>query len=525
MQRAIFLLVLLTAAVTLPPFYSKWSESQRLHRIAQLKHQARPVFGEPWDVVLSDLKNDAPPSVIILYTGATASHLEPCGCYQEQSGGLPKRAYVVDQIRQQGFPTLLVDAGNIFDGRKETDMKRAEVNLKAMSEMRYDLAALSQSDLSYSDNYLSQQQAVATFPFLSVPEKVFAEPFVKKNVGQHNIAFVSGAISAHAVSQADIIVALGNSEASNLIDIVIQPDKIETTLYRGKTLYVGCEPEGRTLGLLALWIDSNGELTRHYATQLALTGDVSESEPIRQLLTDFYRDVAGSSTFTPLFAEEDLESDPQNGYVSAGTCQRCHERAYLQWSATRHAFAFQTLLKKQRYFDPDCLSCHTTGLGYPTGFQINDPDTTLKGVQCETCHGPGKQHVGDPKKTNIRSAADTTRCLKCHDATHSPGFAEGVALHAKDVDHSRSPLDLEELLKSRIKRIEKPTLELFVMSHCPFGIQAQEKIIPIVKRFGEKINFKLQFIAKEKGGVSAQDITPFTIYTVTLKWQRTSANF
>ena len=278
------------------------------------------------------------------------------------------------------------------------------------------------------------------------------------------------------------------------------------------TLYLGCPSEGKTLGVLALWMDTNGKLARHNATQLALTGEVSESEPIRQLLTDFYRDVAAENPVqdAPLFAKQLLEQQQENGYASAAACQQCHEQEYLQWSATRHAFAYQTLLKKERYFDAGCVSCHTTGFGYPTGFQIGDQNATLKGVQCETCHGPGKQHVGNPKKSNIRSGADTSLCLQCHDTKHSPGFTEVVALHTKDVDHSRQPMNLEELLTARTARMGKPTLELFVMSYCPYGVQAEEKLIPIVKEFGDKIDFKLQFIAQEKEEPSAQDITPFT---------------
>ena len=481
MKRAIFVLIFLTVVVALPPFYLQWAESQRLNQIQEVKQQARPVFGERLETVLSELKSGEPPSVVILYTGGTQSHLEPCGCYQEQSGGLPRRAYIVEQIRKGGFPTLLVDAGNIFDGKEEIDTKRCKVNLKAMSAMGYDAAALSQTDLSYGDAYLRQQRAVATFPFLVSTKNDFTQPVAIKNIGQHTIAFVADVIQKQAVSQADVVVALGNVEASKHIDVVIQPDEIETMESESRTLYVGSTPEGKTLGFLALWIGSEGELTRHYATQLALTGDVEESESARQLLTDFYHEVSQSSDITPLFAEQHLEQDKQNGYASATACQKCHEQEYLQWSATRHAFAFETLLKKERYFDADCVSCHTTGLGYSTGFQIGDQDSTLKGVQCETCHGPGKQHVGNPKKNNIRSGADTSLCLQCHDTKHSPGFAEVVALHTKDVDHSQSPMNLEELLTSRIARMGKPTLELFVMSYCPFGVQAEEKTHPDCK--------------------------------------------
>ena len=134
-----------------------------------------------------------------------------------------------------------------------------------------------------------------------------------------------------------------------------------------------------------------------------MTGEVDESETICQLLTDFYLSTAEENKThdVPLFADQQLEK--QNGaYISANTCQSCHEQEYLQWSATRHAFAYQTLVKKERYFDPNCVSCHTTGFGYTTGFQIGDQDSILKGAQCETCHGPGKQHAGNPKKTNIR---------------------------------------------------------------------------------------------------------------------------
>ena len=412
-----------------------------------------------------------------------------------------------------GFPTLLVDAGNIFDGKEEIDAKRCEVNLKAMSTMEYDAVALSESDLAYDDAYLHRHRAVATFPFLT-PDAVhndFTQPFVIEQAGQHAIGFLAGEASEEVVSQADVIVALGDLGDPEYIDVVICPDEIETTVSEGGTLYIGCRSEGKTLGVLALWLATNGKLTRHYATELALTGDVNESESIRQLMTDFYQSTAAenSTEGAILFAEQLLEQQQENGYVSATACQRCHQQEYLQWSATRHAFAYQTLLKKERYFDAGCISCHTTGFGYPTGFQIGEQDSTLKGVQCETCHGPGKQHVGNPKKSNIRSSADTSLCLECHDTKHSLGFAEVVALHTKDVDHSRQPMNLEELLTSRIARVGKPTLELFVMSYCPYGVQAEEKLIPIVKEFGDKIDFKLQFIADEKEEPSAQDISPF----------------
>ena len=512
MKRAIFVIIFFTIAVTLTPFYLQWQESRRLKRISEVKQQARPVFGEKLETVLTEFKSGTPPSIIILYTGGTKSHLEPCGCYQEQSGGLSRRAYVIEQIRQQGIQTLLVDAGDIFDGTETIDSKRCQVNLKAMSMMGYDAVALSQNDLAYDDLYLTEHRQYTTFPFLA-QTRTGTQPFLRKKLGDLSVMFLGtmGQRLEHFPT-ADLLIALGIPAEVEYhdIDVVIRPDDIEATESEACTLSVGSKPEGKTLGVLALWLNAAGERTRYHATHIALTGDVSESKSVRQLLSNFYKEVSQAAEHLPLFASQFLETQARNEYVSATACRSCHEQEYLQWSSTRHAFAFETLLKKERYFDPSCVSCHTTGFAYQTGFQIGDETTSLKGVQCETCHGPGKQHIRNPKQSNIRRADDLSLCLECHDTKHSPGFEDIVALHVKDVDHTREPMNLEELLASRVSRMGKPTLELFVMSYCPFSVQAEEKLIPIVKDFGDTIDFKLQFIAQEKEQPSPQDITPFT---------------
>jgi hypothetical protein len=39
----------------------------------------------------------------------------------------------------------------------------------------------------------------------------------------------------------------------------------------------------------------------------------------------------------------------------------------------------------------------------------------------------------------------------------------------------------------------KPTVELFVMSHCPYGTQIEKGIIPAIKALGATVDFKLKF--------------------------------
>ena len=45
-----------------------------------------------------------------------------------------------------------------------------------------------------------------------------------------------------------------------------------------------------------------------------------------------------------------------------------------------------------------------------------------------------------------------------------------------------------------IPKSDKPTVELFVMSHCPFGTQAEKGILPVVNLLGDKIDMEFKFV-------------------------------
>lgn len=62
------------------------------------------------------------------------------------------------------------------------------------------------------------------------------------------------------------------------------------------------------------------------------------------------------------------------------------------------------------------------------------------------------------------------------------------------------PLAVEEEIiddtpsNTNVPKTDKPVVELFVMSHCPYGTQAEKGIIPAVELLGDKIDFKLRFV-------------------------------
>ncbi|MBT7403144.1 hypothetical protein HN777_05145, partial [Candidatus Woesearchaeota archaeon] len=45
-----------------------------------------------------------------------------------------------------------------------------------------------------------------------------------------------------------------------------------------------------------------------------------------------------------------------------------------------------------------------------------------------------------------------------------------------------------------ITKSDKPKVELFVMSHCPFGTQAEKGMIPVAELLGDKIDFDIKFV-------------------------------
>jgi hypothetical protein len=45
-----------------------------------------------------------------------------------------------------------------------------------------------------------------------------------------------------------------------------------------------------------------------------------------------------------------------------------------------------------------------------------------------------------------------------------------------------------------LPKTDKPVVELFVMSHCPYGTQIEKGILPVIELLGKKIDFELKFV-------------------------------
>lgn len=45
-----------------------------------------------------------------------------------------------------------------------------------------------------------------------------------------------------------------------------------------------------------------------------------------------------------------------------------------------------------------------------------------------------------------------------------------------------------------VPKSDKPVVELFVMSHCPYGTQAEKGLLPVLNLLGDKVDFNLRFV-------------------------------
>lgn len=48
--------------------------------------------------------------------------------------------------------------------------------------------------------------------------------------------------------------------------------------------------------------------------------------------------------------------------------------------------------------------------------------------------------------------------------------------------------------QAEVPKSDKPNVELFVMSYCPYGTQIEKGILPVLSALGDKIDFKLKFV-------------------------------
>ena len=95
--------------------------------------------------------------VLVLHTADGYGYFDDCGCRADSTGGLAKRAWVVDSLRRESDrPILLVDAGDFTGGESAYGAALGRVMVQAMQLMDYDAFTLGEWDFNQGPAYVRQ---------------------------------------------------------------------------------------------------------------------------------------------------------------------------------------------------------------------------------------------------------------------------------------------------------------------------------------------------------------------------------
>ncbi len=462
----------------------------------------------------------------ILHTGDTRSFLEVCGCADEQLGGIARRAALIEKQRAAGEPFLLVDAGGFVDGEEELDHLRVKTYARAMVQLGYGALNLAGSDFGFGAEFITQLAHQTGLPLVSTNLRqalAGVAPHLLRPLGgwQVGILGVGPPQSDHFVDpvaalagpitqlrgQVDYLLLLSDLSpvdnetlATRFPELDLIVSRQHTARRESRPALVGSASQGTRLGRVRLEAGPAGRPVLASAEELPVSASLPEVAAMVELITAFQDSVArspGAQTAAPSpFAAYPLEANPGHTYAGQAACRPCHPQEHTQWLGTSHAHAFDTLRQKNRHFFPQCATCHTTGFGLPGGFALDQPREALAGVQCEVCHGPGRQHTLRPEAANIRRQVDTQFCQHCHTPVQSPGFAP--AEYLAKIDHRAAPHGIEQVLHQRLQQQSSAELELFVMSLCPYGMEAEGVLLPLLERFGDRVRLQIHYLADEQ---------------------------
>jgi len=121
-------------------------------------------------LTMSTLSLKAKKQITILHTNDVHSHIEPFPSNDPKhanQGGVARRLSLINSIREENPNTLLLDAGDMFQGTPYFNFYGGELEFKLMSKLGYDAATIGNHDFDNGIDGLAAQMPHAKFELLS----------------------------------------------------------------------------------------------------------------------------------------------------------------------------------------------------------------------------------------------------------------------------------------------------------------------------------------------------------------------
>lgn len=384
-------------------------------------------------------------------------------------------------MREVYSDVLLVDVGDLFGNRMPTqEKKRTTTVVDAMRMMGYDVVAIGERELNFGLDYLKETvdrgrfDAVCANLMNKKDSTLVFEPYIIKKVGDTRLGFlglldddprkvgvfeqlenvyVSGYTDAaekylpELKAKADIVIALahiGLGSARTLAEKIPDFDVIlvghgsdRTPLAEkiGETVLLKAESKSSSVGTLRLGIGPDNKIAGFEGATETLTKKGRANAEVDKVVKTC-EDQEKMRDRLLARRKMELPNIPRRpevlaaaGYLGWETCKACHEAIYSKWSTDPHSHAFATLAEGDKWNDPACLPCHTTGYEVSAQKDSIDVRPEMWNVQCEACHGMGTAH----QRGEMASAVTEEVCRKCHTIEWSPNFNYLEAV--KKIDH------------------------------------------------------------------------------------------
>ena len=167
--------------------------SNRRRFIQQIASLSAVGLIKPTELIAS---NDSE-HLCIMHTNDVHSHIEPFPTNHSKypgMGGVAKRAKLINKIRSEVEHTLLLDAGDMFQGTPYFNYYGGEIEFKLMNAMKYDASTIGNHDFDNGIDGLARQAKNAQFKLLSAnynfentPMRGFSKPYHIFNKGKFKI--------------------------------------------------------------------------------------------------------------------------------------------------------------------------------------------------------------------------------------------------------------------------------------------------------------------------------------------------
>lgn len=394
---------------------------------------------------------------VLLYAADNQGVLAACGCPSNPTGGLAKRQGLIEQYRASRRNVIVVDAGNVMPDH--ANLIKVKYLARTLERGGCDAIALGDQEFLLGLERLRDLRDRYSLPLICANVRTdagdeVAPPHVIRTVEGRRVGIFAviadrawgfpvrewrkglkveppekaARREVEALAGCDIVVALVHQaveEAEELarnvpgIDVVVagrgyQP--LRTPRRIGETLLVCPGPAGRVVGCLTFEPQGQGGGVRLVHDMTVLSARIPEAPWV---LDVYWRYVEESKDAPP----PDWNETPiPPRYEPSEACKECHETQYARWATTGHANAYESIRKAGRHRDPECVLCHTMGLGRAGGFVSMSKTPRLGRVTCQACHVVTSDHDKKGVKPEPRITISSRLCMSCHGPVQSPEF-------------------------------------------------------------------------------------------------------